>query len=108
MDILQITTDYLASLEWSFIITFILIAGYVCDDKRVLFFPEGIRNFLLRVPKIWRVLPVGIAYAAAIYWIRDYTRADIERMFNSLVFAVVFHSAIGKYIAGMFQKITGR
>lgn len=108
MDLLQIVTDYLSQLEWSFIITFILIAGYVCDDKRVLFFPEGIRNFLLRVPKIWRVLPVGIAYAAAIYWFRDYTRADSERMFNSLVFAVVFHNALWKYIAGMFQKIASR
>ena len=94
-EILEIIWNYLSSLDWVFILTYILLCSLVTRDGIVSWLPDTLRVPLIKVSKTWRVLLVGIVYAGITYWIRGYTgRAPVENLASSLIFTLVFHKAI--------------
>lgn len=108
-DIIEIITAYFSSLDWMYILTFILIASFLKRDGAVSWLPAGIRSWLMKVPVTWRVLLLGIAYGALLFWLRGYSgRAPVENLISSLVFAMVFHGSIIQYIGRFIDaKLTG-
>ncbi|QKX05375.1 hypothetical protein HN014_10765 [Aquimarina sp. TRL1] len=82
---------YLNTLDWSYIITFILL----CYAINHYAFTQWIKNGLgITLKTRYRVLLVGLLYGIVIFFIRAYTLSQIERLFRSFIFAVVFHKFI--------------
>ena len=84
-------SNYVSSLDWAYILTFIVIAyginHYWVKDK------------IQKATKVksktrYRTAIVGILYGAGIYFIRGYELAKVECLFQSFVFAFVFHKLI--------------
>ena len=104
-DIMNIVLAYFSRLDWTYILTFILIAAFLKRDGAISWLPEWIRNPMMKVPVTWRVLLLGIVYGGLLYWLRGYHgRAPVENMISSLVFAMVFHGTIIQYISGYIDK----
>lgn len=82
---------YLNSLDWGYILTFILLA-YSLNTSKVLdwFFCFTKVKFQTR----YRVLLIGILYGAFLFFLRENTISDIESLLQSFVFALVFHKLI--------------
>lgn len=94
--------NYISALDWSYILTFIIIA-YGINSNR---FREQLRKRTrLSWKSKYRVAITGTVYAVALYFIRDYSISMIEPLFQSFVFAVVFHELI---IEGVRSFIIGR
>lgn len=82
---------YVATLDWAYILTFIVIA-YGFNHIRV---REGIRKTTrVKSHTKYRVAIIGLVYAVALYFIRGYTLEKVECLFQSYVFAFVFHKFI--------------
>jgi TRAP-type C4-dicarboxylate transport system permease small subunit len=87
--------NYLDALDWPYIFTFMLIAYFLTDDKAANLLPSRFRKLVLKVSKTIRVIIIGILYATALYFIRDYHGwTKIEGLIQSLVFAMVFYGAV--------------
>ena len=84
-------SHYVTSLDWAYILTFIVIA-------------YGINNYWVKdkihkATKVksktrYRTAIVGVLYGIGIYFIRGYELAKVECLFQSFVFAFVFHKLI--------------
>lgn len=104
-DILDIILNYFVSLDWVFIMTFILLASIVTRDGYVSMFPKFLRKTMLKVSKTWRVLALGILYGAFVFWVRNYqVNVHLENLINSMVFALVFHGSIIRYVFSYFDR----
>ena len=84
-------TGYVSSLDWSYILTFIVIAYGINHSK--------IKAGIKKVTKVqsqtkYRVAIIGLLYAVALYFIRGYSLEKVECLFQSFVFAIVFHKLI--------------
>lgn len=88
--ILYIQT-YMASLDWSYIITFITIC-YGINHYKVKESLQVVTRTQTRTR--YRVVLIGILYGILIYIVRGYTVGHIENLFQSFVFALVFHKLI--------------
>ncbi|TGV03642.1 hypothetical protein [Flavivirga rizhaonensis] len=98
-DISQQILDYLSSLDWAYILTFILIAYSINQYK--------ITDWLSKVLKIkiqtrYRVLLIGLIYGIFLFFIRGYTIEKVERLLQSFVFSMVFHKLILETILNKF------
>jgi len=94
-------TDYVTHLDWAYIITFIVIA-YGFNHIKV-------KNGIQKVTKVkchtkHRTALVGLLYGIGIYFLRGYTLEKVEVLFQSFVFAIVFH----KFIIDGLMKFLGR
>ena len=89
--ILSYIEAYFDTLDWPYIITFIIIM-YGINTVQV-------RAFLLKVIPLklmtrYRVFFVGVLYGVVVYLIRGYKAYQIEDLLQSLVFTMVFHKMI--------------
>lgn len=102
----QIET-FITSLEWSYIITFILIAWLFSRDNSLeSWWGESklpkLRASLLSLPKGIRVACLGIVYAVAHYYIYSLEPSNIGKLVESFIAAVAFHGLILKGIQKKF------
>ncbi len=97
----QIST-YVSSLDWAYILTFIIIAyginHYWVKDKIK-------KTTHVKSKTRYRTVIVGVLYAVILYFIRGYDLSKVEILFQSLVFALVFHQLI---IDGIMKFIAKR
>ena len=86
----QITT-YVSGLDWTYIITFIIIS-YGFNHNKV---KGGIKQIThVKSKTKYRVAIIGLLYGVALYFIRGYQLEKVECLFQSFVFALVFHKLI--------------
>jgi len=102
--LIDILDKYVLSLDWVYIITLILISALLTNDNSLKKFGIKTPNWMLNIPKGWRVVTVGCVYGAFLYWLRDYHKQDVERMLQSLVFTLVFHQLIIKVAIDRFMN----
>lgn len=94
-------THYVTNLDWAYIITFIVIA-YGFNHSRI---TGGIKKITkVKSQKKYRTAIIGLLYGVSIYFIRGYSLNKIEMLFQSFVFAMVFH----KLIIESLMKFIGR
>lgn len=94
-------TRYVVNLDWAFIFTFIIIAYGINNYK--------VKASLLKATRIksrtrYRTALIGLVYAVILYFIRGYDISKVERLFESLVFAIVFHKLIIETIMNYMAK----
>lgn len=97
--IIDIIQGYLLSLDWYYIIPLILLSSLLVGDSSLKKF--GLARppqWMMNIPKGWRVVVVGLLYGAFLYWLRDYHQSDIEKLLQSFIFALVFHQLIIKVL----------
>lgn len=83
--------SYVTTLDWSYILTFIVIA-YGFNHFKV---KEGIHRVTrIKSSTKYRVALIGLLYGVTLYFIRGYTLEKVECLFQSYVFAFVFHKLI--------------
>jgi hypothetical protein len=94
-------SNYVSNLDWAYIITFIIISyginHYWIKDKIK-------KTTKVKSKTRYRTVIVGVLYAVALYFIRGYELEKIESLFQSLVFALVFHQLIIDGIMGFIAK----
>ncbi|MBL4574824.1 MAG: hypothetical protein JKY51_01830 [Opitutaceae bacterium] len=95
-------SNYVSGLDWAYILTFIIIAyginHYWVKDKIK-------KTTKVKSKTRYRTVIVGVLYAVALYFVRGYNLEKIECLFQSLVFALVFHQLI---IDGVMNFIAKR
>ncbi|MFY9308551.1 MAG: hypothetical protein WAQ28_05800 [Bacteroidia bacterium] len=80
--------NYMTSLDWPYIITFIIIC-YGLNHYKV---KEGLQKVTgTHTRTRYRVIIVGVLYGAGLYFMRGYKLQQIENLFQSFIFALVFH-----------------
>lgn len=91
---------YVKSLDWAYILTFIII-GYGINSQK---FTNQIKQKTnISSKRRYRTALVGLVYAVILYFIRGYEVKHIEVLFQSFVFAFVFHKLI---LDGLVRYIT--
>ena len=99
--ILNQITGYINGLDWSYIFTFIIIAYFLNQQK--------ITGKLRKVTGIcaktrYRVAIIGVLYAILLYVIRGNDLTQIESLFTSFAFAMVFHKLVIDVVINFFAK----
>lgn len=90
-DIIAQIKNYMTDLDWSYIITFIIIC-YGINHYKV---KEGLQKATgTRTRTRYRVIIIGIMYGTGLYFLRGYKLQQIENLFQSFIFALVFHKFI--------------
>jgi hypothetical protein len=90
-EIISHIQNYMTSLDWSYIITFIIIC-YGINHYKV---KEGLQKATGTETRTrYRVIIIGVLYAVGLYFLRGYNREHIENLFQSFIFALVFHKFI--------------
>ncbi len=83
--------SYMTSLDWQYIITFIIIC-YGINHYKV---KEGLQKATgTHTRTRYRVIIIGILYGISLYFLRGYKLQQIENLFQSFIFALVFHKFI--------------
>lgn len=90
-DIILQIKNYINSLDWQYIITFIIIC-YGLNHYKV---KEGLQKATgTQTRTRYRVAIIGIVYAIILYFLRGYELRQIENQLQSFIFALVFHKFI--------------
>lgn len=96
--VLQQFTNFMNSLDWVYIFSFILIT-YVLQYYKV---PEFIGSGLgIKLQKKYQVLLIGLVYAVIVFFVRGYEVSKVLCLFISFFFATVFHKFLLEVI---FEK----
>lgn len=82
---------YINSLDWSYILTFILLT-YAVNYSKVLDWIYKLTK--LKIQTRYRVVLIGFIYGVFLFYLRGYSTANIEPLLQSFVFAMVFHKLI--------------
>lgn len=83
--------NYMTVLDWQYIITFIIIC-YGINHYKV---KERLQKATgTQTRTRYRVIIIGILYGAGLYFLRGYKLQQIENLFQSFIFALVFHKFI--------------
>jgi len=99
--LLENISHWITSLDWSYILTFILIA-YAFNQAK---FTNAIVNKTgITFPARYRTLLVGVVYAILVYFFRGYDLHQAECLFQSLVFAFTFHKLIVDRLVQLMGK----
>lgn len=102
IEILQHISNYLNSLDWSYILTFIVIAYGLNHYRATDFFYEVFKS---KIATRYRVFIIGLVYGIALYFIRGYQLKMIECLLQSFAFALVFHKLLlEKFLNRLFQN----
>lgn len=91
IQIINQIAKYSNSLDWAYIITFILLA-YAINQIKVLCWIAQITK--IKIATRYRILITGLLYGILVYFIRGYTLQKIECLLQSFVFAMVFHKLL--------------
>ena len=91
IEIINQITHYINSLDWAYIITFILLVYAVNYSKLLDWFYNTTK---IKIQTRYRVLLVGLVYGIFLFFLRDYATDKIESLLQSFVFAMVFHKLI--------------
>ena len=86
--ILEKLQIYFCHLDWDYILTFIMIT-YACNNYKLNELIAGLIRINIRTR--YRVLFIGIVYGILRLYIRGGGIEQIECLFESFLFAVVFH-----------------
>jgi hypothetical protein len=102
----QIET-FVTNLEWSYIITFILITWLLSRDNALeSWWKEDkmpkLRSFAMAIPKSLRVAILGSIYAVIHFYVYDLAPNKITALLESFITAVAFHGLILKGIQKKF------
>lgn len=90
-EIIKHIQNYMTALDWQYIITFIIIC-YGINHYKI---KEGLQKATgTQTRTRYRVIIIGVVYAVALYFLRGYTLQHIENLFQSFIFALVFHKFI--------------
>lgn len=102
------------ALDWMYIFSLIIISYFLTKDKVVNGLKgklSRLRLFLLSIPKVWRVLIIGVLWGVAIFYLRDYNNLPdrggkkmIEGLISSLFVAMVFYQMFLKKLLGKFSE----
>lgn len=97
---------YIENLDWTYMMSFMFIAHFLAKDSIVNWMPFKVKGILKRVPMSWRVILIGLFYGAFVYWVREYQgREGVEKIVQSLSFAVIFHKLLlNKIIKKLTKK----
>lgn len=90
-EIFEQMANYISSLDWAYILTFILIA-YGLNHYKVTDWFYKLTNLKIRTR--YRVLIIGVLYGILLYFIRGYSIKKVECLLRSFVFAMVFHKLL--------------
>ena len=90
--------EYLANLDWRYIITLILfvelLALFVTNEKTF-----RINNWHFKFKAQYRVLVFGFLIALFFYWLDDVNeRNEVLIMFQSMIAAIAIHTWVLKYL----------
>ncbi|PHN01133.1 hypothetical protein [Flavilitoribacter nigricans] len=98
IEIGKLILDYALHLDWTFIISFILLAYGAIQLKE----KEG-----LKMQTRYLVALTGLIYGTVLAFLRDYSLQQIDVLFQSFVFALVFHKLfIDKVLKYIQEKIS--
>ncbi len=99
--ILEHLIHYLNGLDWSYILSFIILA-HGLNHKHAKHVFYGL--FRISIMTRYRVVIIGLCYGIALYFIRGYQLEKIESLLQSFVFAVVFHKMLlEKFLKQLFD-----
>lgn len=103
--ILDAMEGYMTALDWSYILTLLVMAYFISKDSIVDMIKSKkfakTKLAMKKVPKAWRVFGFGVVYGLLTYWMRDYHgKEKIEGLVQSLTFTIVFH----KLLLQKFEK----
>jgi hypothetical protein len=92
---------YVTSLDWAYIWTFIII-GYGMNHYKI-------SQTLKKATKVssktrYKMAIIGLVYGIALYFIRGYDISHVEILFQSFVFALVFHKLFVDGLIGFVSK----
>lgn len=82
-------TEYITSLDWGYIITFIILGfgiNHYCLQRSA---KTGVRK-----RSRYRIALVGLIYGVILYFIRSSPVKEIERLLQSFIFSIVFHKLV--------------
>lgn len=97
--VLEQFTNFMNTLDWVYIFSFILIT-YVVQFYKV---PELLGNALeLRLPKKYQVVLIGLVYAIIVFFARGYDLTKIFCLSISFCFATVFHKFLLEVLVDRF------
>lgn len=108
--------EYVKSLEWQYMITFLILSYISTKDKALtLWWKESdknkvfnfVRNILLKTPKGIRVLIIGLVYAIVYYKVYTLDKKHIPVMFESFIFVTAFYGLIIKKVIKTLEKWVG-
>jgi hypothetical protein len=80
---------YIKGLDWQYMLTFIIITigiNSYCLKKK--------NDARIKTRTRYRVALIGVLYGVTIYLLRSYTLKEAENLFQSFIFALVFHKLI--------------
>lgn len=93
--------EYLSSLDWSYMITLIVLCYAFEQNKLKVKLHRWTR---LQLATKYRVVVIGFFYGLFIYLIRGYSVGEIEVLLQSFVFAMVFHKVILKEVEKLILR----
>lgn len=97
--LLEHITNYLNILDWAYILTFILLSYCMNHCRVTAFLANGLG---IKVRTRYRVLITGMIYGIVIFFIRGYDLSKVECLFQSFVFAMVFHKLLVETLVERF------
>jgi hypothetical protein len=100
--IISLLENYFVSLDWSYIMTFIII-GYGINHYKV---KESLGNAGGKNTRTrYKIVLVGIVYAVILFFLRGYKLPQAEVLLQSFIFAIVFHKlVIEAFVYWMVKK----
>lgn len=97
--ILQQISNYIISLDWAYILTLILLVYVISNVKWIQKW-----TFKTKISYRYQVLVIGVLYATVLFFLRGYTISKVEILFQSYVFAMVFHKLlVDKFIKAILS-----
>ena len=91
IQIINQIVQYINTLDWSYILTFILLA-HTMNFTKVTYWLSKLTT--IKIQTRYRVVFIGLIYGVILYYLRGYSIDKIEPLLQSFVFAMVFHKLI--------------
>lgn len=88
--------NYSLGLDWTFIISFILLAYGAIHVKE----KEN-----LKIETRYLVALVGLVYSVILFFIRNYNLQQVDALFQSFIFALVFHKLLIDKVLGYARDV---
>ncbi|WP_027395140.1 hypothetical protein [Aquimarina latercula] len=97
--VLEQFTNFLNSLDWAYIFSFMLIT-YVINYYKI---PEFIgRGLGIKLRNRYQVLIIGFIYAVIVFFLRGYDLSKVLCLFISFLFATAFYKFLIQVVVERF------